>query len=477
MDYIDYSEIESFIDDKLKHKSKYIICPYGAMGKKIESLLLNKGISQSNIIIVDNGLSSVDKRFRSTKDLIEIYDTDSVIMLCSLNYSKEITKEIKQYINDPFIVDVFKIKRSLFSKITNLYEKCFFSKLVILITFYFYKLLNKLFYKEKNKDIAIILDGGLGDAIVASGLVDNLKKNDYKVMFFCLPHYIDYFETTRTEDNYLKIEYKSDFVKIYDESGSEIQDRRFSFDSVIALIDLPKNKYRILNFASKVRYKKLIGINQKYLWTYDINLKSKISSHITRLLYDIQYLFIKDIPYSSYRYSLAIHQSCKDYASAILEKFNPEKRKTVLINCRTSMSSRCLSLDTVKMIIDELQCKNNYEIFLVNCNFNASELLDENIHYLTFSHFGEICSFISLIDFMITPDTSLVHVGCVFNTRAICIYNNRLYNNKIANNILFGPGPFYENAVQVFTDEYKETEEGDDIGNIRGTLINISILK
>jgi hypothetical protein len=64
---------------------------------------------------------------------------------------------------------------------------------------------------------------------------------------------------------------------------------------------------------------------------------------------------------------------------------------------------------------------------------------------------------------MITPDTSLVHVGCVFNTKAICIYNNRLYNNRIANNILFGPGPFYENAVQIFTDEYRETEEGDDI--------------
>lgn len=477
MDYIDYSEIESFIDKKLKSKSKYIICPYGSMGKKIEILLSNKGISQSNIIIIDNGLSSVDKRYLSTKDIQSVYDSDSVILLCSLSYSKEISYEIKQYINDPFIVDVFKIKSSLISKITNFYEKSFLSKGVILIAFYFYKLLNKLFYKENNKDIAVILDGGLGDAVVASGLVDNLKKNNYKVMFFCLPHYIDYFETARTKDNYLKIEYKSDYVKIYDESGVEIHDRRLSFDSVIALIDLPKNKYRILNFASKVRYKKLIGINQKCLWTYDINLKSKLSSHITRLLYDIQSLFVKDIPYSSYRYSLDIDEACKDHAFCIMKKNNPKKKRTVLINCRTSMACRCLSLDTLKQIIEDLQRKKEFEIFLVNCNFNVDELLDENIHYLTFSHFGEICSFISLIDFMITPDTSLVHVGCVFNTRAICIYNNRLYNNKIANNILFGPGPFYENAVQVFTDEYKETEEGDDIGNIRGTLINISILK
>lgn len=463
MDYIDYSEIESFIDDKLKHKSKYIICPYGAMGKKIESLLLNKGIPQSKIIIVDNGLSSVDKRYLSTKEINSVYDSDSVILLCSLSYSKDITKEIKQYINEPCIVDVFKIKNSLIKKISFIYEKCFLSKLAILITFYFYKFSNRLFYKGRNNEIAIILDGGLGDAVVASGLVDNLKKNNFRVTIFCLPHYVDYFETARIKDNYLKIEYKSDFVKLFDESGAEIKDRILSFDSVIALIDLPKNKYRILNLASKIRYQKLIGINQKFFWSYDVNFKSKISSHITRLLYDIQSLFIKDIPYSSYRYSLDIDESCKENASCIMEKYNPKKKKTVLINCRTSMACRCLSLAILKQIIEDLQSKKEYEIFLVNCNFNATDLLDENIHYLNFSHFGEICSFISLIDLMITPDTSLVHVGCVFNTKAICIYNNRLYNNRIANNILFGPGPFYENAVQIFTDEYRETEEGDDI--------------
>jgi len=477
MDYIDYSEITSFIDNKLNNKSKYIICPYGSMGKKIESLLLDKGVSQSNIIIVDNGLSSVDKRYHSTKDLQKIYDSDSVILLCSLSYSKDITKEIKQYINAPYIVDVFKIKSSLLKKISFLYEKSVFPKLVVLITFYFYKLSNKLFYKRENKDIAIILDGGLGDAVIASGLADNLKKNNYNITFFCLPHYVDYFETARIKDNYLKIEYKSDFVKVYDESGPEIKSRRLSFDAVIALIDLPKNKYRILNFASKVKYRKLIGINQKFLWTYDINLKSKISSHITRQLYDIQSLFVKDIPYSSYRYSLDISQNCKDFAHELFDRFNPEKKKTILINCRTSMSCRCLSLDTLKQIINDFQRKKEYELFLVNCNFNAAELLGENIHYLTFSHFGEICSFISLVDFMITPDTSLVHVGCVFNTKAICIYNNRLYNNRIANNILFGPGPFYDNAVQFFTDEHNETEEGDDIGRIRNYNFSFYVTK
>lgn len=467
MENIDFDSISIFIDNKLKQKSKFVICPYGSLGKKIERLLLNKCISKSNIIIADNGLSANNQKYLSIKQLNNVYDSDTVILLCSFSFSKDISKEITQYVNSPLIIDVLKISPPIIKRISTIIEKSFLSKFFILAVFYFYKISNKFFYNQLNNKIAIILDGGLGDAIVASGLVDNLKKHDYRITYLCTPNYIDYFETTQTKDDYFVIDFKSDFVRLFDKQGKKIINRDRCFDYVIALIDFTQNKYRILNLASKIRYKELIGLNQKFIWTYDKNLNYTVSSHITKTFYDIQSIFIKDIPYSSYHYSVDINQSCKKTAQEIFKKFNPQKRSSFLINCGASSSFRCLSFNTLKQLLDDLQQKKEYEIFLVNCNFDVSDLLDNNIHLLSFLHFGEICFFISLVDYLITPDTSLVHIGCLYQTKSICIYNNRVCNNRIANNIIFSPGPFYDNAIPVFTDEYRETEDGDDIKNIK----------
>ena len=467
MEKIDFARISTFIDKKLNKKSKFVICPYGSLGKKIESLLLKKGISKSNIIIADNGLSSENPKYLSIKQLGNVYDSDSVILLCSLSFSKDISKEISQYIDSPLMIDVLKIPPNLIERISTFLEKSFLSKLFILTVFYFYKISNKLFYTPSNNKIAIVLDGGLGDAIVASGLVDNLQKNGFRITYLCLPNYIDYFETAQTKDDYLIIEYRSDFALLFDKQEKKIKNRRVAYDYVIALIDFPQNKYRILNLVSKIKYRELIGINQKFFWSYDKNFNYTVSSHITKIFYDIQSIFIKDIPYSSYRYSVDILKSCKDEALEIFKKFNPQKRKSFLINCGASSSHRCISFNTLKLLLNDLQQKREYVIFLVNCNFDVSDLLDNNVHLLSFSHFGEICFFVSLVDYLITPDTSLVHIGCLYNTKSICIYNNRVCNNRIANNIIFSPGPFYDNAIQVFTDEYRETEEGDDIKKIK----------
>ncbi len=63
----------------------------------------------------------------------------------------------------------------------------------------------------------------------------------------------------------------------------------------------------------------------------------------------------------------------------------------------------------------------------------------------------------------------MVHLASAFNIKQYCIYNNRLNNGTQNNNIMFGPNN--DKAVQLTTNEYLQTEDGDDIHNFDISLL------
>ena len=56
-----------------------------------------------------------------------------------------------------------------------------------------------------------------------------------------------------------------------------------------------------------------------------------------------------------------------------------------------------------------------------------------------------------------------MHLASHYDKKMVCVYNNRMIDNKFINNFVWGPN--YANAIQVFTDENVNTGLGDLISN------------
>ena len=465
--------------------SKFVICPYGEMGRFVESLLLKSGICSSDIVIVDNGKSNKNSSFFSVESFskLELAPQSSVVFLCSWNHYKELYSSLLKTSSQKNYINIFKdppffLRIMYFCK--NLITDSLFTSVFVVILFFLKKIYRRFFYSSLNKkDIAVIMDGGRGDGIIASGATEVLKRNGCDVTLFVSSHCYDFYETARCNDNVYLVKYGKYTAAILDSKSKKIK-VDLKFDTIVSFLDIPQHKILLLDICNKIHFKKLIGFNQIIPFSYDINCNYE--SEIGHISWQVQRVFSnisKTIAWpDSYPYYLDIPDECKRKAEELFNNINPSQKRIILINCSASSPDRSLSRETlVSIFLDLFYLKIDCKVVVINCNYNIEEFLGEDIVLAEFKTFDEVSHFISLVDLIITPDTSLVHVARAFNTHSICIYNNRLYNNKYSNNILFGPGPNYSNALQIYTDEYDYKESGDDIRYINYWTIHIALKK
>ncbi|MEX6279419.1 glycosyltransferase family 9 protein [Providencia hangzhouensis] len=171
---------------------------------------------------------------------------------------------------------------------------------------------------------------------------------------------------------------------------------------------------------------------------------------------------------NSYGYSLSFlsdeFKVAHDYANAI-----KKTDKLVVFNPFGSHPARSLSMEQINKIIIYLNVLEGYKtvFFNLDCDFSCDYL--NNVILNPFRNAGESFALASNADIIITVDTSMVHLASAFNIKQYCIYNNRLNNGTQNNNIMFGPNN--DKAVQLTTNEYLQTEDGDDIHNFDISLL------
>ena len=331
----------------------------------------------------------------------------------------------------------------------------------------YYKILskNKISYPKeeisKCRTIAILLPRkGIGDLIVTSGLISQLRKNNYKV--YCL----------------INQNLQFLFNELITTDGTEILDKKYSFKQIVSKnlyfdiimdpADPDKNLYQRIGYITAIKHKYAIGFNQNLASSFfDINeIRNEINTHYSDRL--ISFARILNININNFKYDLYFSNNTIDkIKSFISNKLN--NKKFIIFNPIASDINRSLSLKTIRETLLFLQEQTNKVI--ITYNVKDTNLIND-FPEIIFNPFSSLIDCIALIKYaslVISTDTCFVHAANFFNSKMICIYNNRLDGNKYCNNDYWGPN--YKNAIQIFSKENLHTETGDNLQKLSVDVI------
>lgn len=105
-----------------------------------------------------------------------------------------------------------------------------------------------------------------------------------------------------------------------------------------------------------------------------------------------------------------------------------------------------------------------YTTIVFDCTDTITYSNYQNVIANPFKSFMASACLVQHSNFVMTVDTSIVHLARAFDKPQLAIYNNRLFNNKLINNIVWGPNS--SQAKQITTKDNLQTEEGDSIANL-----------
>lgn len=228
--------------------------------------------------------------------------------------------------------------------------------------------------------------------------------------------------------------------------------------------EIKEEKYDLLiDFSEILRVNQMMFINKcdarfnmgldKDEWNlFDISYTyPKGDFHITKLYEKIlNILGIKDI---NLDYDLYFSEKDKKKVNLILEK-NKEKEKFVL-NPFAASKHREINRENITKIIDTILSKENRVVFLIGEKSKEKEIMEivgkyqENVIFPALDTIMETAYLIKQSDWVITPDTSIVHIAACFKKSMIAIYRIDGSQNNSLNKELWAPN--YSLGKQIFS--------------------------
>ena len=333
------------------------------------------------------------------------------------------------------------------------------------ITYYKFLSKNKKSYPleelSKCTTIAILLPNkGIGDLIVTSGLISQLRKKNYKVYCLINQNLQFLFEELIAADG----------VEILDKKYNyrQIVNKNLYFDIIMDPADPDKNLYQRIGYITAIKHKYAIGFNQNLASSFfDINeIRNEINTHYSDRL--ISFAKALNININNFKYDLYFSNNRVNKINSFI-RYKLNNQKFIVFNPIASDKNRSLSLKTIRETLLFLQEKTNKVI--ITYNVNDSNLI-KDFPKIIFNPFCSLIDCIALLkhaSLVISTDTCFVHAANFFNSKLICIYNNRLDCNKYCNNDYWGPN--YKNAIQIFSNENLRTETGDNLQKLSVDVI------
>ena len=342
----------------------------------------------------------------------------------------------------------------------------------ILLAWYYFRYCTKQKHLDikgiKNfKSIAfLVLNAGIGDCIVLSGLIYEIRKSGKQVYCVCTP------KTTKIFKSLVKIDGVIELNSI-DVSYNEVKKLNNKVDVIVDYNDPDKYLYKRIRILLGISHRYSIGVNQKDKRFFDINLKrSEKGKHWSDRLNSIGREL--GINIKNYTYKLSFSEKTV-YKVHNYINHTINNQRFIIINPTASDKFRCLSNKTVEQLIYHLKQITTYKIVVYNLKNKLLEVIFPDVIFNPFDDLESSFNLVSCCSLIITTDTSLVHVGNFFNVPMIAIYNNRLNIGKYCNNVQWSPN--YSNSMQVFSPDNVGTETGDDLRTLDLALILPSIDK
>jgi len=301
---------------------------------------------------------------------------------------------------------------------------------------------------------------GIGDAMIASGLIASLKNNNIKVhvvireeLSFLFPSVINVdgaillkngnYSTIETQVNLLDVDLVIDF---------------FEYDNDI-------NMREKTLFAINPRHS--IGFNHPKSTMFDTIIKIEQSEHVSNRMTKV--LSMMGIEAGKYQMAIDFSQKLFPAAYEFADKLRADGNKIIIVNPYGSQKTRCLNDEQIKKVLCYFDAFDNYTVILFDMGRYTDVQSFKNVMVNPFKDAGNSFVLVSLADIVVTVDTSVVHVASHFAVPQYCLYNNRVLEGGYENNIVWAPNS--DKAIVLTTDEHVKTGDGDDMGNF-----NIDIL-
>lgn len=316
---------------------------------------------------------------------------------------------------------------------------------------------------EKNGIDSIIImrdDGKIGDMVVSSFIYREIKKQYPNIKIGVVTrkgatdiikdnHYVDKIYEYKKDSSYLK--------NLANEIAKE------KYDLLIDTSTILREKQ--IMFISKCDCKINLGVDKEGWQLFDISVPEEKNSHITKRFINIlEVLGIKEIQ-SNYDIQISdealvkVEKKIKEEEN-ILEVSGKER---VILNPYTASKHRNFNRKNIEKIIEILLKYRENELYLLGHGENKKEILeikekikDKKVHYIELAGIQEVIALIKNCEMIISPDTSIVHIGVGLDKKVIAIYREDVIGN---NGVLWGPNS--DKAIQIFSKENKD----DDINN------------
>lgn len=275
-----------------------------------------------------------------------------------------------------------------------------------------------------NKSILVLQIGKLGDAILATPLIYEIKRlyPDCKISVICSLYNSIIFKNIDFLVNiYIYEKNLSGLYRLF----RDLSGIKFNY-----IIDTKPEFSRTAIILSKIiRYDQSVGYN---------NLKTKYDIPLNNLVTGSHAILINCAPLRYFHDSyfpplnipeIPVPQENRSRIESYLKKNNIEEY--ILINISAGMSSRKWNPDILKHIIN--YCIQYYQVIIISHNdeymitYLNCDMYKNKINFFN-GTFLESCELIKRSTLVITPDTSFVHAASAFNKPILSLFNNVKWN-------------------------------------------------
>jgi ADP-heptose:LPS heptosyltransferase len=253
-----------------------------------------------------------------------------------------------------------------------------------------------------SKNILFISDvGGLGDAIMLRGVLENFIKGGYIITLVTKPYHIKAYSGLNINS-----------IMTWKDIGALKEN---SFNMIIGH-HLNDNTYKLL-LKTKASKKYIINTKETLADVITIN-----STKAVKNIWDIYNNFLENF---GYRYKLLDFEVNSDFS---LEKYNLLQKNYIAIHIGSSSLCRNWGVENFMQLSNELNKLNINHIFIAGPfekNLLEQYKTDNIISNLDFLELVEIIRNAKLV---ICHGTSILHLGVTVNTPTISINGTRDYN-------------------------------------------------
>lgn len=282
---------------------------------------------------------------------------------------------------------------------------------------------------NKDSKILFIRLNRIGDALVSTPLLAEIKKQiGCKIFVLAASSNYFIFENPKLTDEIIVYRKKANSIFSLIKMINSM-----SFDAIVDLHDDVSSTVSYLIAFAKVNYK--FGLNKKNskLFTHTVEKLDPSKYHVVDRVMKFGKFFHLNVDRSKLNiaYDASLDASVK--AEAFLEKHFPQKKFLFGINISAGSDSRFWGKENFKRLIADLA---GYDLnLLLMCAEkdlrSAIEISEGKVPIFYRPVFDQFCAMIYELDFLLTPDTSIVHVASAFNKPLFGIYVKYNTNDTI----------------------------------------------